>query len=288
MRAVALAVLVFGASTALAQTETPSPSPESTAAPAETPAVAATPVATPAPTPAPPPPVPKWKGSLEAGATATSGNTDVQTYTGAMKLDGTWRGWGVAARSSGVYAETQDIQTAGAWDANVRGDRGIFKVLGAYARVSIDGDRFKGIENRKGAGLGLSVAKKWAAKEGGYDSAGLRAEAGYQFYREDLVGTDEDNDVHAARGFVGLFRAMSKDTSLSEEAEVLYDFETEGRYLVTSVTALSVKLKRNLALKVSETVKMDTEPPLTDPANPDSEPFEEVDTLTAVALQLSF
>lgn len=33
---------------------------------------------------------------------------------------------------------------------------------------------------------------------------------------------------------------------------------------------------------------MDTEPPLTDPANPDSERFEEVDTLTAFALQLSF
>lgn len=212
----------------------------------------------------------------------------MQTFTGALKLDGTWRGWGVAARSSGVYAETEDIQTAGAWDASLRGDRVLVGVLGAYARLSLDGDRFKGFENRKGAGAGLSLAKKWAATEGGYDRFGVRAETGYQFYREDLVGIDEDNDVHAGRGFLGLLGALSKDTNLSEELEVLYDFETEGRYLVTSVTALTVKLRANLALKISETVKMDTEPPLIDPANPDSERFEEVDTLTAFALQLSF
>ena len=278
----ALSLVAVSVAHAQSETPTPAPPPEATATPS------ATPEATQAPTPTPPPPVPAWKGSLEAGATETSGNTEIQTYTGAMKVDGTWRGWGVAVRSSGVYAETEDIQTAGAWDASLRGDRALVSILGAYARVSIDGDRFKGIENRKGAGLGLSVAKKWAAREGGYDSAGLRAEGGYQFYREDLVGVDFDNDIHAARVFVALFKAISKDTSISEEAEVLYDFETEGRYLVTSVTALSVRMRRNLALKLSETIKLDTKPTLTDPADPASEPFEKVDTLTALSLQLSF
>lgn len=244
---------------------------------------------------------PPYKGSLEAGATHTSGNTEVQTYTGALTADATWRGWGLALRGSGVYAESEDVQTAGAWDASLRGDRALLGVLGVYGRVSIDGDRFKGFENRKGAGGGLSVAKKWAARgpvpvdmpsgeppAAGYDRLSLRAELGYQYYREDLVGTTVDNEVQAGRAFAGIGVAISKDTVFTEEAEALYDFETDGRYLVTSVTALVVKLRKNLALKLSQTVKVDTEPPYRDPANRDLGRFEEVDTLTASALIVTF
>lgn len=254
-----------------------------------------------APAAAPVPPPPPYKGSLEAGATRTSGNTEVETYTGALTADASWRGWGLALRGSGVYAETRDVQTAGAWDASLRGDRALLGVLGIYTRVSIDGDRFKGFESRKGAGGGLSVQKKWAARgpvpadmpsgeppAAGYDRVAARAELGYQYYREDLVGTTVDNEVQAARAFGAVSIAISKETFFTEEVEALYDFEAEDRYLVTSVTSLVVKLRRNLALKISQTVKIDTEPPYRDPANRDLGRFEEVDTLSASALIVTF
>ena len=245
------------------------------------------------------PPAPQWKGSLEAGATSTRGNTDVQTFTGALSADGAWRGWGLALRSSGVHAESNDVQTAGSWDASLRGDRVLVGVLGAYARGSIDGDRFKGIENRKGAGGGLSVAKKWAARglsdmpagdppAPGYDRLAIRAELGYQYYREDLVGTTVDNEIQAGRAFGGLAIGISKDSTFSQETEALYDFEADDRYLITSVTALAVKLRRNLALKISQTVKIDTEPAYRDPADTSLGRFEETDTLTAFALIVTF
>lgn len=246
------------------------------------------PVVTPAATPTPAPPkVPHVKGSAEAGATVTSGNTTVQTYTGALKVDGIWPTWGFAVRSSGVYARVRSTQTAGSWDASLRGDRQIYASLSAYGRLSIDGDRFKGIENRKGAGAGLAwiVFKRKAT---GYDADILRTELGYQYYREDRVAPAEDDDISAARAYLGYAHAFSKESVFSEEAEALYDFKTDGRYLLTSITALTVRLSARVAFKASETVKVDTIPAYRDPATPALGRFEKTDTVTSAAIIVGF
>src|SRR5438132_1865473 len=134
-------------------------------------------------------------GSIEAGATATSGNTDVQTYTGALKTDAKSGGWGLAVRASGVYAETRHLQSAGSWDAVLRGDRAIAGKLAGYAKLSIDGDRFKGIDNRKGAGVGLAAATAWRAVGADFDHDALRGELGYQYYRVDLARASKDEEI---------------------------------------------------------------------------------------------
>lgn len=251
------------------------------------PAATATPdPCAPTPTPKPPPP-PHVKGTAEAGATVTSGNTTVQTYTGALKVDGAWPTWGFALRSSGVYGRVRSTQTAGSWDASLRMDRQIFLSLSGYGRLSIDGDRFKGIENRKGAGGGLA----WLAlrrKGAGFDTDVLRAEIGYQYYREDRVAPAEDDDISAARGFVGYAHAFSKDSVFSEEAEALYDFKTDDRYLLTSITALTVRLSARVAFKASETIKVDTVPAYRDPAMPALGRFEKTDTVTSAAIIVGF
>lgn len=263
---------------AIATGQEPAPAPEGTPIPTT-------------PPPAEPPPVvkkaPNWTGAVEAGATATSGNTQVETYTAAAKADGKWRGWGVAYRSSVVYAETRNIQTAGAFDASLRGDRKLVGPLSAYARLSIDGDRFKGINNRKGAGAGLGV-EIWKRAGEGYVANLLRTEFGYQYYREDLARTEEDHDIHAGRAFLAFLHAFHKEAVFTEEVEALTDFATEDRYLVTSVTALTVKLRTNIAFKISETVKMDTKPNFIVPEDESQGRFERVDTLTAAAVIVSF
>lgn len=264
--------------------------PVTAAAQEPAPAPEGTPIPT-TPPPAEPPPVakkvPVWTGAVEAGATATSGNTQVETYTAAAKADGKWRGWGLAYRSSVVYAETRNIQTAGAFDASLRGDRKLVGPLSAYARISIDGDRFKGINNRKGAGAGLGV-EIWKRPAEGYVANLLRAEAGYQYYREDLARTEEDHDIHGARGFLAFLHAFSKDAVFTEEVEALSDLATEDRYLVTSVTALTMKLRTNIAFKVSETVKIDTKPNFIAPEDESLGRFERVDTITTAAVIVSF
>lgn len=277
LRSAALATLLL-ALPVPAFAQEPGPSPEGTPIPTT-------------PPPAVPPPivkkVPVWTGALEAGATATSGNTQVETYTAGAKADGKWRGWGMAFRGSTVYAETRNVQTAGAFDANLRGDRKLVGPLSAYGRLSIDGDRFKGINNRKGAGAGLAL-EIWKRPAEGYVADLLRAELGYQYYREDIARTEKDHDIHAGRAFAAFLHAFRKDAVFTEEVEALYDFATDDRYLIASVTALTVKLRTNIAFKVSETVKMDTKPNFLVPEDESLGRFERVDTLTAAAVIVSF
>lgn len=229
-----------------------------------------------------------FTGSVEGGLTATSGNTDVQTYTFGAKADAKAKLWSAAFRSSGVYAQTHHVQSAGAWDASLRGDRTITGILSAYLRASMDGDPFKGINNRKGAGGGLSVAKAWRTPGAKFDHDAIRGELGYQYYRVDLARTDEDQDISAGRAFAGYQHSLSKETGISEEAEALYDFKIQDRVLMSSVTALTVQLKANLAFKASETIKADTVPDFIDPANPGLGRYKKVDTLTAFAVIVSF
>lgn len=268
MRPIVLAIFVLLiARVALAQEETP----------------AATPAPTVPPTPAPTPPA--WTGSLELGATATSGNTSLETYTTAFKTDGRWRGWGVAARAIGLYAENRNVQTAGAYETSLRGDRKIWKKLDAYVRLSADGDPFKGFHTRQGIGSGLG-AEVWKRTEGKLVKDLLRIEAGYQFLREDLVRVEEDRDIHAGRGFLGYKHAFDQTSAFSQEIEAVDDLQ--GRTIGTSITSLTVQLRKNLALKIAETIKFDTRPPLLDPADPTLGRFEEIDTLTAGAVIVSF
>lgn len=227
-------------------------------------------------------------GSVEAGATATSGNTDVQTYTGALKADAKTDGWGLALRSSGVYASSHHVQTAGSWDTSLRGDRAIIGKLSGYAKLSIDGDRFKGIDNRKGAGAGLAAATTWRDEGADFDHDALRAELGYQYYRVDLARTTKDQEIEAGRAFAGYKHAFQKETTFSEEDEALYDFKVKDRVLLTSVTALTVRLRAHLSFKASETVKVDSVPDLRDPADPTQGRFKRTDTLTAFAAIVTF
>jgi hypothetical protein len=226
-------------------------------------------------------------GAVEGGATATSGNTSVETYVGSAKAAGTWAGWGVAAKTSGVYGKSAGVQTAGAWDAGLRGDRVLKGWLSTYVKASIEGDEFKGLTNRKSAGLGLS-GQLWKRPGEGFDRDLLRAELGYQFLRDDLSKTDEDIDIHAARAFVSYVHAFTKETTFTQDIESLSDVENEKRVLITSITALSVKLRANLAFKASETVKADLQPNYVDPADHSKGRFKAVDTITSVAFILSF
>jgi len=269
-------------SRALAQDATPTPTPAPAASPAASPAAATTtaaPAATATPPPAPTPtPIPKYlevTGAIEGGATATSGNTNVQTYTGALKADGKTRdGWGLALRGAGVWAESHNIQTAGSYDTSIRGDRKIYGIVGYYLKLSIDGDRFKGVNNRKGVGTGFSVAKGWRTAGTDWDHDALRGELGYQYYRVDLALTSKDQEIQAGRAFAGYAHAFSKESVFSEEVEGLYDFKVEDRFLITSVTSLSVK--------------DDTQPDYVDPSDKTKGRFEKVDTITTFAVIFTF
>jgi len=55
-----------------------------------------------------------------------------------------------------------------------------------------------------------------------------------------------------------------------------------------AVSALSVRLRAHLAVKASETVKIDSVPDYVDPADPTRGRFKHTDTLTAVAMIVTF
>ena len=254
---------------------------------AQTPMVTSTSsVAAPAPSPTPKPV--EVTGSVEGGVTATSGDTDVQTWNGALKAAAKAKAWKVLAHAAGIYAKTRSVQTAGSWEAALDADRTLSGVFGLYAKLSIDGDRFKGVNNRKGAGAGVVASKAWRAADAKFDHDTVRGGVGYQYYLVDLAGTTKNQDIRAARVFAGYTHAFTKETVFSEDAEALDDFVVKNRFLVNSTTALTLQLRTNLAVKMSEVIKDDTVPDYVDPNDPTKGRFHKVNTLETAAFIYSF
>jgi hypothetical protein len=261
----------------------------------------------------------EWKASAQAGLVLNTGNADTVSVSASANVsrnDGKNRfsldvggayakaafDQAVDKNMDGSYSEDeitrQEKNVAGLWNLKFRYDRFLTRNNILYAAAFAWGNSPAGKNVVAGgqAGYARQLYKS--------EMHLVMLEVGYDYSYENLVAPVPDLHIHSLRGFFGYNIAVTKDTALGAEIEVLCnmnELDAGGGYIAspfedTRVNAkilLNTRLWKRLSFRFSFTARYDNVPA---PRPPLDLPFtagflpraEKLDTLTDASLIFSF
>ncbi len=220
-----------------------------------------------------------WTGTVGAGLTFITGNTQTLTLTATAAADRKWDHWAMGVRLSGAYglanpsanvAASVTQTTARRATGTLRGDRTFGGFASIFVLVGSEFDHVKSIESRTFGELGTGLTF-FNLKQGDTERLLLRLDlalrAGYETrfqYFPVEAGVDPYGIILLAPRAAVTFRwAVNKHLRLTEELELMpFLLEpTAGRLLVNSATRLNAKLTESVSLVTSLLVNYDSKPP---------------------------
>ncbi len=228
--------------------------------------------------PADAPAASNWVGSVGAGLTYITGNTQSLTLTGNGSLTGTWGAWALGIKASGAYGiANPDTNTATppsvlARRASlaVRGDRTFGDFVGIFAQALGEFDHIKNVESRAVGELGAAMTF-FNQKEGDWERLYLRAdlsvraghETNFQYFPTPGPTEFYGAAILAPRAALTFRWGFNQYVRFSQELEVIpYVLAPYlGRTLLNSTTKLNARLTQNLSLATSLLLNYDSAPP---------------------------
>lgn len=220
-----------------------------------------------------------WTGTVGAGLTFITGNSQTLTLTGTASADRKWENWALGIRLNGAYglanptanvAGTGAATTARRASGTIRGDRSFGGFASIFALAGSEFDHMKNIESRTigELGTGLTFFNK---KEGDLEKLFLRLDlamrAGYETrfqYFPNEAGIDPYGIIILApRAAVTLRWNFTKDVRFTEELEFIPFVlaPNAGRLLINNTTKLNTRLTESLSLATAVIVNYDSTPP---------------------------
>ena len=210
-----------------------------------------------------------WSGKATLGYLATSGNTENSTLNSGFEVGYNTGKWAHLFNAAAINASESEITSAKAYDAGWKSERNLSDKDFLFGRLSWRKDRFGGYDTQ------ISETVGYGRRLVDSDKHKLNAEIGAGARQSELQdGTKLDETIF--RG------GMYYRWLLSETAEFRQDLTVEAgdeNTYTESVTALSAKLKGNLALVASYTIKNNSDVPVL---------TEKTDTYTALSLEYVF
>ena len=210
-----------------------------------------------------------WSGKATLGYLATSGNTENSTLNSGFEVGYNTGKWAHLFNAAAINASESEITSAEAYDAGWKSERNLSDKDYLFGRLSWRKDRFGGYDTQ------ISETVGYGRRLVDSDKHKLNAEIGAGARQSELQdGTKLDETIF--RG------GMYYRWLLSETAEFRQDLTVEAgdeNTYTESVTALSAKLKGNLALVASYTIKNNSDVPVL---------TEKTDTYTALSLEYVF
>jgi hypothetical protein len=222
----------------------------------------------------------RWVGTVGAGLTFITGNSQMLTLTGSASVDKKWDVWALGIRLSGAYGlanpDTNPVGNTSSVTARraagtIRGDRSFGSGFASlFVLAGSEFDHMKNIESRTigEAGTGLTFLN---TKSGDLDKLYLRldiaARAGYetrfQYFPVESSVTNYGIVLLAPRAAITFRWNFSKDVRFSEELEFIPFVlaPTAGRLLINNTTKLNARLTESLALTTAVLVNFDSMPP---------------------------
>ncbi|MFH1379836.1 MAG: DUF481 domain-containing protein [bacterium] len=211
-----------------------------------------------------------WSWNTEAGYVQTTGNSKSESANANTNYQKKWTKTLLTVKGTHLSAKQDNSQSAESYSASEKGDLSVSRRFYVYELVGWGKDRFAGIDHRYNgqAGLGYKILDTKIDQ--------LDSELGADYTTEEYL-SGIDNDFASARGYLKYNRTLSDTSQVTQELEVLKNLEDGDDLRNTSISALSVSINTNLALKLSYTVKYDREP---------TPGFKKTDTILATALIL--
>ena len=210
--------------------------------------------------------------TLDLGFVDASGNSNVTSFNLGEKLSWQLERLTLGQTAKALYGEAEGKPTAEAYDAGLRADYALGKTISVFALGTFQRNPFAGIAERWGVGPGIAVglvrsARDTLSVEGALTAQRERSTANV---RQSFAAT------RTAASFKHLFATA---TAFTQTLEWLANLDTMDDQRVTSETALTAPLSKQIALRVSYLIRFDNLP----------EPgFVKTDRLLTTGAQISF
>jgi putative salt-induced outer membrane protein len=217
-------------------------------------------------------PPPRWERKAELSLVSTGGNTDTQTLGVGASMVFRPGAWTTEARTALVRSETNDVETAKSFVADLREAYALTPRVELFGRYGYLADPFAGIDRRStiDGGAGYKFLRGPVHT--------LRVDAGLGYSSEDrAVGEDQS---FALANFGTAYKwQFSKTADLTNSAIYTTPFGEGDAWRFGNAFAVTAALSQALSLKLSHDVKVNNSPVAT---------FEKTDRLTSVALVAKF
>lgn len=213
-------------------------------------------------------PPPRWERKAEVSFVGTGGNTETQSAGLGASMVYRPGLWTTEAKSSFVRSETDNVETAQSFTADLRQARTITPRVDAFGRYGFLSDEFAGVNARStidgGLGYKLLVGPVHT----------LRVDGGVGYSHENRVAGDALSFVLANLGSAYKWQ-IARTTDLTDSAIYTRSLEEGEDWRFSNTLALTAGLAGIFSLKASHELKH---------ANAPVPGFEATDTLTSVAL----
>ena len=206
-----------------------------------------------------------WKTHVELSYVATNGNTDTQTFAAKLesKLEGEISRYFVKA--SGLYAKSNDQETANQWLLNGRYEKILTKKMFAFVDATYLADKFSGYDYRVsvGPGIGYDIIKSER-----HDLKGLFSVLYY--YDKFSEGTDSSDSYAAGKGEINYRWQIRENLKFKEDANFVISFNDTDKYFLNSETGIETKINNNISLGVSYKIAYQNQLPAPDVKHTDT------------------
>lgn len=211
----------------------------------------------------------KFTGSVELGYLASSGNSETTSLNSKLVLQYEQEVWRHGFMAQAIRATTDDTLTAERYQAAAKSDYKFSEYNYLFATVNYVKDEFSGYQRR------LSEAVGYGRRLIETTDHVLDVEIGVGARQVELVDGTEQSDGIVR--FSGNYQWAITDSS--SFTQTLAVEAGDANTFSESVSSLTANLMGNLALKVSYTIRSNSEVPVG---------TEETDTYTAVSLLYTF
>lgn len=210
-----------------------------------------------------------WSGNIELGYLRASGNTDNESFSAGIGLNYSKAAWVHGIKASALLAEDATGTTAERYAAGIKSQYNFTAHDYVFVTVDWEKDRFSGYDRRTKETIGYG--RRLLAN----DRHMLNMEIGVGARQSELTDGTSESDV------IGRF-FLDYDLALAEgkhfDQSVLVE-SGESNTFIESISALRLPLTGGVGIKLSYTVRHNTEVPVD---------VKETDTLAAVNIDYAF
>ncbi|NQT27275.1 DUF481 domain-containing protein [candidate division KSB1 bacterium] len=200
-----------------------------------------------------------WKTQLGLSYVNTSGNTETQSFSSKLDVNGTGMGNRYILGGSYLYGKSGDIETANKLNADVRTERVITGRLFAFVGGGYLQDKYSGFDSRISVGLGLGMDIINQEKHS------IKGMLSSMYFFDDYAVPDLESENYAT-GKAGLAcdRKIKEHVTLKVLGDYMVSLEETERYFITGDISLQVGVNSRIAIGLGYLLNYQNAPP--DPA----------------------
>lgn len=192
-----------------------------------------------------------WKNESQAGIVLVSGNTETSTLNAGQVTTYGFDRNVLKLTAAYLYQKSGTIISAKSWSLGIRYDRYLSDVHSLFIAQTVEGDRFKGIDQRWNTDIGT---KYIFVKD---DTFTWFGEAGYRYTKENAILASRT--LHYARAYTELEKKWNASVSSKYWLEFLPNFTESTDWQANAELSLSAVLTSVFSVKSAYLIKFDNQ-----------------------------